>query len=117
MNTVENYTKDMADAMKLIAENIGKPEEERDEFFARFLEIRSDVVAVATYDSDGNPHKAVSVLADSHLVHISRDIGKADIHNHMLFPAVPKPHFLGNRHHPGIVLLKKILHMGFRDDQ
>ena len=55
MNTVENYTKDMADAMKLIAENIGKPEEERDEFFARFLEIRSDVVAVATYDSDGNP--------------------------------------------------------------
>lgn len=53
MNTVENYTKDMADAMKLIAENIGKPEEERDEFFARFLEIRSDVVAVAAYDSDG----------------------------------------------------------------
>ncbi len=55
MNTVENYTKDMADAMKLIAENIGKPEEERDEFFASFLEIRSDVVAVAAYDPDGNP--------------------------------------------------------------
>ncbi len=55
MNTVENYTKDMADAMELIAENMGKPEEERDEFFESFLEIRSDVVAVAIYDLDGNP--------------------------------------------------------------
>ncbi len=53
VNTVENYTGDMADAMEMISRHIGRQEEARNEFFQSFLEIRSDVVAVTTYDLEG----------------------------------------------------------------
>lgn len=54
MNTVEDYTKDMAEIMDMISRNIGKPEAVREEFFRNLLLIRSDVVAVTTYDVEGN---------------------------------------------------------------
>lgn len=53
MNMVEDYTAGMADSMRLISVHMGKPEEERDEFFQSFMEIRPDVVAVTTYRTEG----------------------------------------------------------------
>lgn len=53
MNMVENYTGDMADAMELISEHIGREKTEQEDFFQSFLEIRSDVVSVATYSMNG----------------------------------------------------------------
>ena len=53
MNTVEDYTEDMEESMRLISVYMGKPREERDEFFQSFMEIRSDVVAVTTYGREG----------------------------------------------------------------
>lgn len=53
MNTVEDYTDDMSEIMELIAQNIGKREDIRNDFFENLLLIRSDVVAVTTYDADG----------------------------------------------------------------
>ncbi len=53
MNMVEDYTAGMADSMRLISAHMGKPEEERDEFFQSFMEIRPDVVAVTTYRTEG----------------------------------------------------------------
>lgn len=53
MNTVEGYTDNMLRDMDMIMENIRKEPESRDRFFESFLEIRSDVVAVTTYDGDG----------------------------------------------------------------
>lgn len=53
MNTVEDYTDGMAESMRLISVYMGKPSEERDEFLRSFMEIRSDVVAVTTYNQDG----------------------------------------------------------------
>ena len=53
LNTVENYTGDMADTMELIAEYIVKSGEEKEDFFESFLEIRSDVAAITTYDAEG----------------------------------------------------------------
>lgn len=53
MNTVEDYTEGMAESMRLISVYMGKPSEERNEFFRSFMEIRSDVVAVTTYNQKG----------------------------------------------------------------
>ena len=53
MNTVEDYTEGMAESMRLISVYMGKPAEERDEFFRSFMEVRSDVVAVTTYNQEG----------------------------------------------------------------
>ena len=53
MNTVEDYTDGMAESMRLISVYMGKPSEKRDEFFRSFMEIRSDVVAVTTYNREG----------------------------------------------------------------
>ena len=53
MNTVEDYTEGMAESMRLISVYMGKPSEERNEFFRSFMEIRSDVVAVTTYNQEG----------------------------------------------------------------
>ena len=53
MNTVEDYTEGMAESMRLISVYMGKPSEERNEFFRSFMEIRSDVVAVTTYNQQG----------------------------------------------------------------
>ncbi len=53
MNTVEDYTEGMAESMRLISVHMGTPREERDEFFRSFMEIRSDVVAVTTYNKEG----------------------------------------------------------------
>ena len=53
MNMVEDYTAGMAESMRLISVHMGKPEEERDEFFQSFMEIRSDAVAITTYNKEG----------------------------------------------------------------
>ena len=53
MNTVEDYTEGMAESMRLISVHMGRPREERDEFFQSFMEIRSDVVSVITYSREG----------------------------------------------------------------
>lgn len=53
-NTVANYTEDMSELMTLIENHIQEDERERSSFFQRFLEVRSDVVAITTYDMDGN---------------------------------------------------------------
>jgi len=53
MNTVESYTGDMAEIMEIIAENIGKDNPVLDDFLKNLLLIRSDVVAITTYDTAG----------------------------------------------------------------
>ena len=52
-NTVFNYTEDMSDIMQMICANIQKEEEEANNFFSNLLKIRSDVVAVTSYDMNG----------------------------------------------------------------
>lgn len=53
MNTVESYTDDMDEIMQTILENMGRDSDGRDEFFRNLMLIRSDVVAVTTYDETG----------------------------------------------------------------
>jgi len=53
MNTLENYTNDMAEIMKMISDNIGQERDGRDNFFRNFMNIRSDVVSLTVYNNDG----------------------------------------------------------------
>lgn len=52
-NTVANYTEDMQDIMQMICANIQKEEEEANNFFSNLLKIRQDVVAITSYDMNG----------------------------------------------------------------
>lgn len=53
-NTVANYTDDMSEIMGMIQESIRFDQGNASDFFQNLLEIRSDVVDVTVYDSDGN---------------------------------------------------------------
>ena len=52
-NTVGSYIDDMNGVMALLQDKLEDPETARNDFFAALLQIRSDVVAVTTYDEDG----------------------------------------------------------------
>ena len=53
-NTVRNYTADMEEIMDLIEESYGREKEERDNALETLLRIRKDVIAVTSYDEEGN---------------------------------------------------------------
>lgn len=52
-NTVEDYTSDMESVMSIIRKNMEQDEKTRDEFIQGLLKARSDVVAIMTYNKDG----------------------------------------------------------------
>lgn len=51
--TVEDYLDDVNSLMGLLERKLEDPRQDRDDFFAAFLQIRPDVVAVTTYDAAG----------------------------------------------------------------
>lgn len=51
-NTVGNYTRNMDEVMSLLMASLDNTPD-RDEFFATFLKMRPDVIAVTTYDAGG----------------------------------------------------------------
>ena len=53
-NTVRNYTTDMEEIMGTIKDSYGREKQERDHSLATLLKIRKDVVAVTSYDEEGN---------------------------------------------------------------
>ncbi len=53
-NTLENYTNDMRSVMDIIQNNITEDGADRDEFIRGLVKVRSDVVAIMTYDERGN---------------------------------------------------------------
>lgn len=53
-NTVTGYTQDMQEIMEMIRANMNDDEISRDDFFENLMTIRSEVVAITTYDMDGN---------------------------------------------------------------
>lgn len=51
-NTISNYTEDMSQLINMLEENI-VVSDEWDEFVANLLNIRTDIVAISSYDSNG----------------------------------------------------------------
>lgn len=59
-NTVENYTSDMKVLMEMIQKNISQGENDTDIYLKNLIGIRKDIVAITTYDEQGNLLKAWS---------------------------------------------------------
>ena len=59
-NTVENYTEDMEILMEMIQKNISRGKENTDTYLKNLISIRKDIVAITTYDEQGNLLKAWS---------------------------------------------------------
>ena len=82
-NTVANYTGDMQDIMQMICANIQKEEEEANNFFSNLLKIRPDVVAITSYDLNGQLLRCWSdgqKLKENYIKNLSyvRDLSEED---------------------------------------
>lgn len=53
LNTVGNYTNDMQDVMTMILRNMKKEDGEKNRFIQNLVEMRTDIIAVTTYDENG----------------------------------------------------------------
>ena len=62
-STMNEYLEDMNDAVTLLTGYLELPAEEREARFEAFLEIRADVVAVTTYDAEGECATATALAA------------------------------------------------------
>lgn len=88
-NTIEYYTRDMRDVMQMICRKMEEDHDQSDEFIRNLVNVRSDIVAVTTYDDKGQYQKTWSAglqrkeeslielsyipdVADDGEVHISR---------------------------------------------
>ena len=60
-STMNEYLEDMNDAVTLLTGYLDLPSEEREARFEAFLEIRADVVAVTTYDAQGQMRNCYSL--------------------------------------------------------
>ena len=54
LNIVENYTKDMENVMERIVEHMEQDSLEEDAFIQNMVDMRSDIVAITTYNEAGN---------------------------------------------------------------
>ncbi len=53
-NTVSDYVDDMRSVMAMIKEHAKKEESVKNDFFKNLLAIRSDLVSITTYDTNGS---------------------------------------------------------------
>lgn len=60
-STMEEYLEDMNDSVALLTEYLDLPVRQREARFETFLEIKPDVVAITTYDEDGQMKNCYSL--------------------------------------------------------
>ena len=108
-NTVANYTGDMQDIMQMICANIQKEEEEANNFFSNLLKIRPDVVAITSYDLNGQLLRCWSdgqKLKENYIKNLSyvRDLSEEDG-----ILSITKPHVesLFVDYYPWVVTISK----------
>lgn len=107
-NTVTDYTEDMQEIMKKISTNMNHDEHDRNEFIKNLLKIRSDVVAITTYNSSGKLIGCWSngyFLKDkvvTNLSYVAADAENTDIH-------ISSPHVetLFRQYYPWVVTISQ----------
>ena len=72
-STMEEYLEDMNDSVALLTEYLDLPVRQREARFETFLEIKPDVVAITTYDADGQMKKE---MEDDTLLNILFDYNR-----------------------------------------
>lgn len=113
-NTVRNYTADMEEIMDLIEESYGREKEERDNALETLLRIRKDVIAVASYDEEGNMvdwwtgNYRLKGRILKNLSFIQRESGRED----RLLISEPHAETLLENYYPWVVSIRKDLETG-----
>lgn len=91
MNTIESYTDGMKDDMELICRALQSDSEEQEAFISNFVTIRSDVVAVTTYNAEGGMESCWSdglTMKSGESVNLSQGIIQEDEKIHLSQPHV-----------------------------
>ncbi len=113
-NTVRNYTADMEEIMDLIEESYGREKEERDNALETLLRIRKDVIAVTSYDEEGNMvdwwtgNYRLKGRILKNLSFIQRESGRED----RLVISEPHAETLLENYYPWVVSIRKDLETG-----
>ena len=113
-NTVRNYTADMEEIMDLIEESYGREKEERDNALETLLRIRKDVIAVTSYDEEGNMvdwwtgNYRLKEKILKNLSFIQRETGRED----RLLISEPHAETLLENYYPWVVSIRKDLETG-----
>ena len=113
-NTVRNYTADMEEIMDLIEESYGSEKEERDNALETLLRIRKDVIAVTSYDEEGNMvdwwtgNYRLKGRILKNLSFIQRETGRED----RLLISEPHAETLLENYYPWVVSIRKDLETG-----
>lgn len=113
-NTVRNYTADMEEIMDLIEESYGREKEERDNALETLLRIRKDVIAVTSYDEEGNMvdwwtgNYRLKEKILKNLSFIQRENGRED----RLLISEPHAETLLENYYPWVVSIRKDLETG-----
>ena len=113
-NTVRNYTADMEEIMDLIEESYGREKEERDNALETLLRIRKDVIAVTSYDEEGNMvdwwtgNYRLKEKILKNLSFIQRESGRED----RLLISEPHAETLLENYYPWVVSIRKDLETG-----
>lgn len=113
-NTVRNYTADMEEIMDLIEESYGREKEERDNALETLLRIRKDVIAVTSYDEEGNMvdwwtgNYRLKEKILKNLSFIQRETGRED----RLLISEPHAETLLENYYPWVVSIHKDLETG-----
>ena len=113
-NTVRNYTADMEEIMDLVEESYGREKEERDNALETLLRIRKDVIAVTSYDEEGNMvdwwtgNYRLKGRILKNLSFIQRESGRED----RLLISEPHAETLLENYYPWVVSIRKDLETG-----
>ena len=113
-HTVRNYTADMEEIMDLIEESYGREKEERDNALETLLRIRKDVIAVTSYDEEGNMvdwwtgNYRLKGRILKNLSFIQRESGRED----RLLISEPHAETLLENYYPWVVSIRKDLETG-----
>ena len=113
-NTVRNYTADMEEIMDLIEESYGREKEERDNALETLLRIKKDVIAVTSYDEEGNMvdwwtgNYRLKGKILKNLSFIQRESGRED----RLLISEPHAETLLENYYPWVVSIRKDLETG-----
>lgn len=111
-NTVENYTEDMEILMEMIQKNISRGKENTDTYLKNLISIRKDIVAITTYDEQGNLLKAWSdrgKLKENIVENLSFNLNVPKEKEEMLNVTKPHVESLFEDYYPWVVTISEYM--------
>ncbi len=117
-NTITNYTDDMSELMDMLENNVYGGVDDWEEFIANLLSIRTDIVAVSTYDLEGEMLGCWSdglELNENALENLSYKAIEEDINSYMLNISSPHVVSIFLNEYPWVVTISELVEIEEKD--